>query len=354
MARVSLEFTNAIDRALAEQVTGVNIITRGGLERTVRCFYCGDSSNLEHGHLGITRNFPLMFSCKRCGYSGAVSEQFLTNLGVAVTDEIRNELASNRTAVGQWAASRGSANVKQVQTFLQKQSLKQAFKIPDIKRTQDSIRKYNYLCGRFDQKFSLEELKAVKFIPSLRDFLDLNYVTAVKEPVEVLECLERNYVMFPAFEGSKLICRNITSDELLGRYYELKVKDNGYRFYNITTDLDINNPSVSIIAAEGVFDVIGLWLKFPNLRSEQNSIFAAMLGKGYKPISEFLSQVGFLRQNISIYADNDVDTNFYRLKYDAYKRMKELGCRLCVYHNKLSHDWGIPSALIDADGCKLL
>lgn len=348
------EIKNVIDSAIASSVYGVNHIERGGLERVIRCFSCGDSEDQTHGHLSISRTAPYLFKCYRCGYSGSVNETFLKNIGVTITPEIHEALEINKTAVAEWAKSRKLSSSRQVETFLKTARNHIGLNVPVIYTGDLKGLYYEYLCNRFDYEFNADELNKFKVILDLRKFAEINYLTSFPIRDEDLFTLSDNYVGFNNYSSSVLIFRDASGNAPLGRYRELKMVSSPYRFYTVSGTLDLNNPHLHIITAEGIFDIIGLWLKYPELQRERNVIFTAMLGKGFHSMSEFMMHLGFTEQVIDIFSDDDVNPGLYIYKYRKYTAARNLNFTVSLMYNEIGHDFGVPASKIIVNKKKVL
>ena len=88
----------------------------------------------------------------------------------------------------------------------------------------------------------------------------------------------------------------------------------------IPTVLDTLNPNVTIILAEGVFDILSVFFNIKN-KEKDNIIYAAVGGVGYSDtIKQIVRYTGALNFNLEIYGDNDQNDYFYKslLKNNLY------------------------------------
>jgi uncharacterized protein YaiE (UPF0345 family) len=334
---------STIDDAIAASVYGFTEIRRAGKERIVRCFACGDSSNEDHGHLSITRFPPYIYKCQRCGFSGRVDEVFLKSLGVNISPEIKDILEQNKNSAIEWAKKNSLEISSNTDKFIKDLKNGSGFKLPAISSFDITNNpKYEYLCGRFGRKFSIEELLFFKVVLDLPKFARINMITDMNTSIENLEIITKNYISFLNYSGGDIISRNMTERSLIGRYYEILLKKSPFRFYFAGGKLDICNPKIKIYAAEGIFSIIGVINKFPDLKKEENVIFAAMLGKGITSIMEFMLRIGFTNQEVVIFMDSEIKADSFKKELWKFPAAKKLGFSVKAIYNEIGEDFGLP------------
>ena len=109
-----------IERALLDAYDEFTQVTDGGNHRIIRCRECGDSDKQDHAHLSITRNYPFLYKCFRCNWSGAINADFLKMYDVEITPEIEEALKQNKQAVKASAAEHSEIrkdNIKSIHLF---------------------------------------------------------------------------------------------------------------------------------------------------------------------------------------------------------------------------------------------
>ena len=131
--------------------------------------------------------------------------------------------------------------------------------------------------------------------------------------------------------------------------YNIFGTDIGNRSYSPVCIGNLLKPEINLVIAEGPFDIIGIKEYF--YKDDNDSIFIAVNGKGYNPVLNRISRLGFINLNINIYSDADVDM-------DYYKQMKRYNSILMnnetrIYYNTIEKDYGIKKENIQLKSFKL-
>jgi hypothetical protein len=332
-----------LEEAILSVYTGFTTQGKGGNERIIRCFECLDSDNPNHAHLSISLVPPFYYHCQRCKFGGAVNESFLERLGVRVTPELSKIIEDNRAIIAQDVKERGLEGRKQVESLIKNIRDSHQLKIPKISAKDiEHNPKYEYLCNRFEKKFSVDDLERFKVVLDLKALFRYNMVARLPADPSVLDGLVANYIGFMDYSGSTIIHRSIYDNLDIERYYDLNFKKNHFRFYTTKRQVDISRPVLKIAVAEGIMDVIGVYNAFPELREEY--IFVAMLGKGLVDTINFFLKLGFLDQDITIFSDPEISKGFYSSQlYKKCQFPKELGFKVSFAHNTFGLDFGHPA-----------
>ena len=328
-----------IEKALLDAYDGFTTTANGGKNRIVRCPECGDSEKLDHAHLSITRNYPFLYKCFRCNWSGAVNADFLKMFDVEITPEIEAALKQNRQAVKVSAAEHSEIRKGNIKSIVK--GLSSQLAIPQLVDEDRKSIGVRYTLERFNADFSNEELEKFRVIPDLRKFWKFNRLVSLpgKMKKEDMACLADNYAIFADSGCHGLICRSTIDDEDLERYQEVRFQKNSERLYCFKTKLDLTDVGLKLVLAEGIFDLIGIWNKFPKLREDYT--FVACLGKSPAKVIEFFTELGFLDQKILIFADNDVEDGYIIKELKELKFPKILGYDITIFRNTLGKDFGV-------------
>ena len=334
-----------IERAILDAYDGWTEISNGGRNRLIRCPECGDSIKSDHGHLSITRSYPFLYKCFRCNWSGAVDADFLSCLGVEITPEIKEALRENHKAVVESAKEQNLQKEKSITNFLRGKQRK--FFVPEVKEENMDNQCLQYLNDRFKTEFTKEELDKFRVIADLREFWILNHIDWWPREKEELTTLANWYLSFSSSDGNEFISRRTfddEEDELLGRYLETKLNKNAERLYCFKDSLDLCETHLKLVIGEGIFDLIGVWNKFPKYR--EGYVFAACLGKSLESVLDFFVSLGFLHIEVNFFADNDVTDDTIRKWWREMEYPSILGFRLSIYRNKMGKDFGVPASEI--------
>ena len=67
-----------------------------GVQHYVRCPYCGDSKNPNHGHFSIkidlSSDVPMVYRCLKCSVSGLLTEDALYELDIPLNESMKKDL----------------------------------------------------------------------------------------------------------------------------------------------------------------------------------------------------------------------------------------------------------------------
>ena len=346
-----------IEFKLRQQLTVVNW-TSSRDELVIRCPYCGDSDNPNHAHLYISAEKPHSWYCQRCNTTGIFSINLMKDLEFYDSDlSIYLQKVSS--------SLKYDTLEKQLQkNLVERQTLGTVkVKIPiKFKRRVEAI-KLKYFSERMGIENTPKNILGYKIITNFKDFFKANAPLLKNISLESSKNeKEKKYRSF---------LYNFLSDKCIGflstnnRYIHFRVVDElitGYKptwrwkilplflesgfpnFYTIPSQLDLMEPYLNLIMAEGVFDIIGIkeYLDVNELKGleEGQNLFCAATGKYYYKVIKTFLREGFLSLNIFIFSDKDVTTKFYEFLKEE-KLFKELN--LNVYYNtyKKEKDFGV-------------
>lgn len=321
----------------------------------IRCPFCGDSSNLHHAHCYIIFNtdndYKPGFICHKCGEHGAVTEDFLTALGLS--DANTKALVSGINSTSRKRAKNGYGDETELNVF--------EYKRPPVIRG----RKTKYIEDRLGRAFTDQELVTCKTITSLHQFLVLNKISAeeYRYPLWQMNILERDYVGFLTYGNSHILLRDITgTHELSWVKYPISSESSKNRvIYTLETALDpYETRSITINIGEGVMDIISVAYNLGY--NKENTLNVCITGNHYEQFLIFLIDLGFIGSNvnINIFPDNDAAFNQKaKKKTDLYyfqklfRKAKYLFGDIYVYYNIIGKDCGVPRDQIKLKKFKL-
>lgn len=317
---------------------GIYCVPVGSGELRTRCPFCGDSTNLQKGHLYIKidpdTDDGICYNCFKCPAGGYMTQEVLDMLGV-VDDDLKSSLRNV-----QLKSSKGkdiSVN-NSIGTII----------LPDITLSN----KTDYVSERLGINFSIEDFKKMRCIPSFRDFCYTNKFTGgdlTCEPYVAVN-FERNYVGFLSSDRNTIFFRDITGKQKI-RWYKYKItnKKSPRTTYTLETEIDIiTKEPIVVNFSEGVMDAIGIAYHFDYNR--MNCLNRAVGSKSYKSAILNLIDLGIIGSNVTlnIFSDND---GTYDTSYEFYKKVlkgyKNLFGRINVVYNIKGKDCGVPKDQIE-------
>ena len=290
-----------IKERFIEALFSRNIYTRAvnEVQYVTRCPYCGDSvKNLNTGHfyikVDIHDNSSIVYNCFRCPADGILTKETMERLEIADTELVGGITYLNNTA--------DKYNKKEHQ--MNDEIIFFDYTLPEVRNRA----KIQYIENRLQYRFSMDELKQIKVVTSLRDFLYHNNIKTLQCPDQIAYILERDYVGFLSFGNSHLLLRDITeSHEHAWIKYPLTQESQRNRiFYSIASSIDIYTEDIiTVNLFEGVFCALSIGFNFGECR--ENTVNIAIGGKYYENIIMYLIKSGIVGSNVvvNIYSDND-------------------------------------------------
>ena len=310
---------------------------------TMRCRFCGDSKDPDHHHLYI--KIPLKvgdlpwYKCFRCNKTGIADEDFFIEYGCDNSEFLslykeQLDISRNSPRFASLAIRRGAPLVNTI--------------IPD----QYSQAKLDYINGRIESRFTLEDVAKLKIFFNLSDMLKQNKLQPTMSSTDI-HCFDEHFVGFETYDNMKAIMRRYTFGKLDNwmkdtRYinYTIINSEDSRSFYVIPTNFALSDPTpIQIHISEGVFDILSVYHNLCGCNSIQH-IYLAACGKRYKEALKFvLTVLGIINYEIHYYIDNDVsDAEFSRLM----KGLDWLPTRTYYHRNRYpgEKDFGVPSSRI--------
>jgi hypothetical protein len=290
-------------------------------EFQIRCKSCGDSRDSSHAHLYISKKEPYAWHCKICDIAGsAMTVKFLRDNKIYDLDGI--EFANN--------------NEKKFMRGLKikKLRLTNGQPLTTIPRYGYGMRKLQYLNDRIGVQFTEDDVPRLRIITNFKEFLKFNKIDKLSYHEQDVDDIHRNYLGFLSADGSFITFRDVSGK--YQRYIDYQIFPNAVsdRTYRIATEVDLLNPSISVVMAEGIISLLGA-IHHCEKPKTGNVIYSACQGKGFGGIINNIVKLGFLKQDVTIYSDNDVKERFFqklKAKYPSFK--------FNIAYNKIEDDFG--------------
>lgn len=315
----------------------------GGKELVCHCRYCQDSK--DHGHMYIKvpqeKNDPILFHCFKCQTSGIVDSRTLIDWGIydpvmgLEVDKINKDASKNLRSSGynrKWYKFNNH-----------------------VYDTDLALAKLEYINNRLGTNLSLDECLRNKIIFNLQDVLTFNNIKNYTRSNNIVEQLNYNFLGFLSLDNNFVNLRRLCDEGLVydtidKRYINYNIhgkQDNTEKMYILPTTIDLTDPRrVNIHIAEGPFDILSIRY---NLRKNEDGIFAAITGSGYKGlVIHLINTFKIFYFNLHVYPDND--------QFGGRKMIEELvdiirpyGSILYEHRNTLEgeKDFGVPSDRIN-------
>ena len=305
----------------------------------VRCPSCGDSrKSKDHGHLHIKidlrNDTPLIYHCFRCDeFKGIFNSSILREL-----DLYDNNLSSTLIQYN-------NSSIRKIKKSLRLKNNKLDIKNPQVKDTKLAEDKRKYLNERLGVDLSFEEWTQLKVVFNLIELLMENNLKEFTSSKEVIMSLHANYVGFLTTANEFVNCRCIYPDGQ--RYYKYTLKEiigDTKKMYIIPTEVDLlSTEKITINIAEGVFDILGIYLNLSETHERQ--IYSAVCGCGFQTVVTYFIQSGIFGDNvrINLFSDKDKDRKFYD---KLVEQISPFVGEIYLYYNEKGKDYGVPKEQI--------
>ena len=310
-------------------------LTTNRKEISVRCPHCGDSyKNARSTHLYIKLDVqegePHTYYCQRCKAKGIVNQEFLrqlhiydSELSVAIGINLKEAmLNSNRKVI---------------------HSLKKAkLELPEIDEENPYSKvKLKYINDRLGSDLTYKDLNDLKIFLHLYDVLDHNNIDFLTCKDGMGDILDKNFMGFISYDNNYAIMRNLSKKVLPDtRYYNYNLfnsYDNTKRFYIIPTKIDPMCETLNVCIAEGIFDILGVYLNIE--KEHDNTLFIGVCGTGYNLVIHEIAKMGFLDLRIKFYSDNDQKPQMFKKIKSEFPFLADTKCELI--YNTIEKDYGV-------------
>ena len=269
---------------------------------TVRCPFCGDSSDLNHGHLSILidRNndeTPMLFRCFKCETSGMLNANLMAELGCPLDGNLNQALKKS--------ARKSSGYNRFTNEYIMN------YVVPIAQLDGITFPKLQYISNRLGYQMSPEEASSKKIILDLYQFMDANKIWIGNLKKWQVENLQNFYVSFLSSNNNILISRCIIPKEdqkfAMKRYLKAPIivnNTNPNSFYSIPASVNVMSiEPINIHIAEGTFDILSIQKNIP---CNGTSLYFASCGFCPMTIIQYLVYTGLgYHLNLHLYCDND-------------------------------------------------
>lgn len=313
------------------------------IEYRTRCPYCGDSANENTGHFYIRinpyDNYSIVYNCFKCQESGILTNETLQMLGIDDVNLKSSVLTMNKTS-----------DKLDKKYLLEKDELVTFdYELPTPSRGEQTT----YLENRLGISLTDEDLKNLKVITSVKDFLRFNGIDRITCEPWYLNKLEHHFLGFLSFGNSHILFRDISGKEKIPWVkYPITPKSRENRiFYSIATEMDpFTTDPITINLTEGIMDIISACYNLGY--QKKNTLNIAVTGKHYRSMLLQLVSMGFVGSNITVnlFSDNDEKFNrkqgyetttikYYRKHLHSYSKI--FGS-INIFYNQIGKDIGVP------------
>lgn len=312
--------------------------TKGGV--VVRCPSCGDSrKSRDHGHLHIRIDLrndnPLIYHCFRCDeFKGIFNSSILREL-----DLYDNNLSSSLIQYN-------NSSIRKIKKSLRLKNNKLDIKNPNVKDTKLAEDKRKYLNERLGVDLSFQEWTELKVVFNLIELLMENNLKEFTSAKETIMSLHANYVGFLTTANEFVNCRCIYPEGQ--RYYKYTLKEiigDTKKMYIIPTEVDLlSTEKITINIAEGVFDILGIYLNLSD--NHERQIYSAVCGCGFQTVVTYFIQSGLFGDNVrvNLFSDKDKDKLFYN---KLVEQISPFVGEIYLYYNAKGKDYGVPKEEIE-------
>lgn len=309
----------------------------------VKCPICGEGSKEHsHGHcyVGLIKNHPpLVYHCFINECSGIVTPDFLRSKDIYDT-ELENILNIFNSSYA------SMKNEDKKKYFINKK--KKDLIIPDIKDSELSFYKLKYMIYRLGIRFTYEDMKNLKVVFSLKDFLEVNQIYPNLKYNKYLDLIDHDYLGFVSNSSEYIVFRNTRISDNL-RYIKYNIfnqDDTSDIMYTIPTTANLFDNTINLNICEGPFDALGIYYHLYN-KNRYNNIYCACCGSGYVAAIKNIIRKGFIGNlKVNIYSDADKTPKYY----NQIKLVKEIAPwvkSIDLYYNQLSKDYGVHANQIE-------
>lgn len=330
------EIIQELTQAIVRSGRVYNSRVSGGQQLVTRCPFCGDSEIKSHTHFYIQTvvGKPLLYNCFRCPAQGVITRETLYDLGLDSFSLGRKITEANKEI--QRATRRNTVTSSNSTSSVL---------IPEIVLNDQSIPKIVYLTKRVDVRLDSKLINDFKVITDLNSFVSSNKLDLSFVKKRMLDTLHTGYLGFLSNDKNFITFRNITDQDLVGRYYDLCLTQDevgsSRKFFNITNQVDPMCTTLKLNICEGAIDAIGLY-NYNGMVKSSNEVYIGATGKNFNaPINHFIRS-GFLNLELNFFLDNDVSVSKLKNTLDCNRLLKSIDSTVNVFYNNADHDFGVP------------
>lgn len=278
-----------------------------------RCPFCGDSkSHINKGHLYISKRSPV-FICHRCGCSGNIKE----------IEDLLNEKCKV-SFDGSYSISCNEYDPKSIS-----ESIKNSV---DSKYNRIGLEELRYLYTRCNLTMDEDEAKKLFRVVS---------ENVVKNKFKDDNTYSKNMLLdrtwFVSAMGTIYIGRAIYDNPL--RYTKLEIKNEWSSdiivdSYMINNYENIKSPE-TLVVAEGIFDIIPIYLNYKKYHLPKDAIYSACLGIFYNRSEKtFQNLFSSKPKTIEVFCDKGVSKSMLLDQFRGKPKYQKI-----TVHVPMIKDW---------------
>ena len=312
-----------------------------GVQHYVRCPYCGDSKNPNHGHFSIkidlSSDVPMVYRCLKCSVSGLLTEDALYELDIPLNESMKKDLVMYTKRAAK------KSNLVNLET--------ENYQVPLVTSDHLVDQKLDYFNKRLGLDFDPIKAKNHKIILDFFTFIKMNHlITKEKNQLEsltfsMIQNLQQNYIGFLSCNNNLIIFRDITGRQKY-RYFKLILNDkntNPDSFFACPSSISLmyTHP-IHVHVAEGTFDILSI--KENMIGEKENHYFYASCGFGGVVILKYLIRHGMNTGiHLHLYSDRD-KTDWNHKKYLSRTPVTEWIDSISIHRNNMDgeKDYGVP------------
>lgn len=312
----------------------------GGRVVNCRCFYCQDSSNINHGHFYIsmpTNDSPSLYYCQKCKAKGLVTPNKLLEWGLFDTD-ISNFISAHNKKI-----FKNPLNIKYKDIGIYNL-------VNNVADNQLSATKLDYINNRLGTSLTLQDCANLKINLNIGDLITTNHLKLTRDE-RIVHQLNDGFVGFISFDNAFINMRNIgivknlykSIDERYVNYNIFGKYDNTCRFYTIPSTINLyTKDKIKLHIAEGGFDILSIYLNVRKTFGSNTDVYTSVGGSGYKGILRFFINL-FKVPNLEIHLYPDNDQSRYVIT-DIVKYIQIFRYPIYIHRNIFPNekDFGVP------------
>lgn len=319
-----------------------NVKVKSDIQLLTRCVICGDSKkdpNKMRMYIKIDTNNPaegVLYHCHNCGAHGYLTSKLLEKIRSGYGENCSQILRDiNRKA----SDANGTTRINRYRRLR---------KLPvtyhGIPTDENTLKKVKYVFSRVGKPINVINDQSLKIVWNLSEFLKENNFPV---NTKMLWLFDRDYVGFLSVNNDYVLLRDVTGQSKY-RWTKYNILDKHrdiVSYYAMATRLDImSREQITIVVAEGVFDLLGIRYNVYDGKTE-NMIYLACTNGTFEDAILFYVNKGLVGDNIrvEIYIDNDSMYDFKPLK----RKLGLFGITVIGYYNALRKDFGYPKDEID-------
>lgn len=326
-------------------------VVSGRTELCMRCLYCPDSSDPNHGHFYIHipqgPDDPALFNCFKCHTTGLLDSRRLIEWGI-YDQYIGTELDKIAKKASILGKTKGYNRV--------------IYRFSNIVFDENLANlKLKYIQHRIGNNISFQDCLKDKVVFNMNDVLKYNKVDRLTRHPNIVDQMNQYFVGFLSVDNNfvnlrRMVKEGIVYEGIDKRYVNYNIhdkKDNTEKYYMLPCNINLLSPiPVQVHLAEGPFDILSI--KY-NLRNQSQGIYGAITGSGYLQMVRWLmSSYKLYRFELHLYPDNDKFGDIRKMM-DIKQYLTPYNIPVYIHKNTFAgeKDFGVPIERINESVMKL-